>query len=73
MAHRASGASPWREGSRIVPEQRLLEQHIGVAARPGATAAEPFAESVVIGAYRIDLDPSTVDDRDTGDIDCFPF
>ncbi|MFC7738973.1 FAD-dependent oxidoreductase [Roseomonas sp. GCM10028921] len=63
----------WREGYRIVPEQRLLEQHIGVAARPGATAAEAFADSVAIGAYRIDLHASTVGDRDTVDIDYFPF
>lgn len=63
----------WREGYRILAEQRLLEQHIGVAARPGAMAAEPFADSVAIGAYRIDLHPSTVGDRDTVDIDCFPF
>ncbi|MFC7738681.1 FAD-dependent oxidoreductase [Roseomonas sp. GCM10028921] len=63
----------WREGYRIVPEQKLLEQHIGVAARPGATAAEFFRDSIAIGAYRIDLHPSTVGTRDTVDIDCFPF
>jgi hypothetical protein len=34
-----------REGRRIVPEFRLLEQHIGVDARPGATSAERFADS----------------------------
>ena len=63
----------WREGRRIRAETTLLEQHIGVAARPGAGGAERFADSVGIGAYRIDLHPSTTGSRDTVDIDCFPF
>jgi FAD dependent oxidoreductase len=63
----------WREGRRIRAETTLLEQHIGVAARPGAAGAERFADSVGIGAYRIDLHPSTTGTRDTVDIDCFPF
>ena len=62
----------YREGRRIEAELTVLEQHIGVAARPGATAAEPFADSVGIGAYRIDLHPSTRG-RNTVDIDSFPF
>jgi hypothetical protein len=62
-----------REGRRIVSEFTVLEQHIGVAARPGATAAESFFDSVGIGAYRIDLHPSTRRNRDTVDIDSFPF
>ena len=50
----------------------MLEQHIGVAARPGAEGAERFADSVGIGAYRIDLHPSTRG-RNTVDIDSYPF
>ncbi|WP_163778895.1 FAD-dependent oxidoreductase, partial [Proteus mirabilis] len=45
----------YREGRRIKAEFTVREQHIGVAARPGATAAESFFDSVGIGAYRIDL------------------
>ncbi|MBO9513662.1 MAG: FAD-dependent oxidoreductase [Variovorax sp.] len=62
----------YREGRRIRAEFTVLEQHIGVAARPGADAAEPFEDSVGIGAYRIDLHPSTRG-RNTVDIDAFPF
>jgi len=62
----------YREGRRIRAEFTVLEQHIGVAARPGADAAEPFGDSVGIGAYRIDLHPSTRG-RNTVDIDAFPF
>lgn len=62
----------WREGRRIRAEFTVLEQHIGVAARPGATGSEAFADTVGIGAYRIDLHPSTRG-RNTVDIDSFPF
>lgn len=62
----------WREGRRIVAEFTVLEQHIGVAARPGQDAAESFHDSVGIGAYRIDLHPSTRG-RNTVDIDSYPF
>jgi len=62
----------YREGRRIRAEATILEQHIGVAARPGATSAERFADSVGIGAYRIDLHPSTRL-RNTVDIDAYPF
>ena len=51
----------------------MLEQHVGVAARPGRDTAESFFDSVGIGAYRIDLHPSTSRTRDTVDIDSFPF
>ena len=50
----------------------MLEQHIGVAARPGRDGAERFSDSVGIGAYRIDLHPSTRG-RNTVDIDAYPF
>ncbi len=62
----------YREGRRIQAEFTVLEQHIGVAARPGADGAERFHDSVGIGAYRIDLHPSTTG-RNTVDIDSFPF
>ena len=62
----------YREGRRIQAEFTVLEQHIGVEARPGREAAERFADSVGIGAYRIDLHPSTRG-RNTVDIDSFPF
>lgn len=62
----------WREGRRIRAEFTVLEQHIGVAARPGADGAERFFDSVGIGAYRIDLHPSTRG-RNTVDIDSYPF
>ncbi len=62
----------WREGRRILAEFTVREQHVGVAARPGQDAAEPFFDSVGIGAYRIDLHPSTRG-RNTVDIDAYPF
>ena len=60
-----------REGCRILPEFRLLEQHVGVAARPGATGAEPFQDTIGIAAYRLNIHPTYV--RHAIDIDCFPY
>lgn len=60
-----------REGRRIVPEFRLLEQHVGVAARPGATRAEDFDDSIGVAAYRLNIHPTAK--RDASDIDCFPY
>jgi hypothetical protein len=62
----------YREGRRIQAEFTVLEQHIGVEARRGQGQAERFHDSVGIGAYRIDLHPSTRG-RNTVDIDSFPF
>lgn len=62
----------YREGRRIRAEFTVLEQHIGVQARAGFDAAEHFDDSVGIGAYRIDLHPSTRG-RNTVDIDAYPF
>ena len=62
----------YREGRRIRAEFTVLEQHIGVQARAGLTGAERFVDSVGIGAYRIDLHPSTRG-RNTVDIDSYPF
>lgn len=60
-----------REGHRIIPEFRLLEQHIGVDARPGARSAESFHDSVGVAAYRLNIHPTRT--RDAVDIDCFPY
>lgn len=66
----------YREGRRIQAEFTVLEQHLGVKARQGLgqghDRAERFHDSVGIGAYRIDLHPSTRG-RNTVDIDAFPF
>jgi hypothetical protein len=62
----------YREGRRIRAEFTVLEQHIGVEARKGFDGAERFEDSVGIGAYRIDLHPSTRG-RNTVDIDAYPF
>jgi FAD dependent oxidoreductase len=62
----------YREGRRIRAEFTVLEQHVGVEARKGFDAAERFDDSVGIGAYRIDLHPSTRG-RNTVDIDSYPF
>jgi hypothetical protein len=47
-----------RESRRIKAEFTVLEQHVGVEARPGVRGAEPFHDTVGIGSYRIDLHPS---------------
>ena len=55
-----------REGRRIKAEFTVREQHVGTEARMKLTGktreevtAEPFADSVGVGSYRIDLHPST--------------
>jgi len=60
-----------REGHRILPEFRLLEQHVGVDARPGAHGAEPFPDAIGIAAYRLNIHPTAT--RDAIDVDCFPY
>jgi hypothetical protein len=59
-----------RESRRIVPEFRVLEQHVGQQMRMEETGLEakevqatPFSDSVGIGYYRIDLHPSTGGDN----------
>src|SRR3712207_8696060 len=57
--------------STLFPYTTLFRS-IGVEARLGKAAAESFPDSVGIGAYRIDLHPSTRG-RNTVDIDTHPF
>jgi hypothetical protein len=65
-----------RESRRIKAVFTVTEQHIGAQARgikrgqPGE--GEPFADSVGVGSYRIDLHPSTAQDNYV-DIDSLPF
>ena len=66
-----------REARRIRAEFTVLEQHVGKDARKQAqkaerVAAEPFADSVGIGYYRIDLHPSSGGNNYI-DVDSLPF
>jgi FAD-dependent oxidoreductase family protein len=61
-----------RESRRILSEFTILEQHVGVEARHPIVGAEPFADSVGIGSYRIDLHPGT-GLRNYVDVSSYPF
>jgi hypothetical protein len=61
-----------RESRRIGAEFTVVEQHVGVEARAPLGMAEPFADSVGVGSYRIDLHPSTAG-RTYVDISSYPF
>lgn len=68
-----------RESRRIQAEFTVLEQHVGTEARsralnipPEQLTAEPFADSVGVGSYRIDLHMSTGGDNYI-DISSLPF
>jgi hypothetical protein len=68
-----------RESRRIRAEFTVLEQHVGTEARMRSTGlsreevtAEPFADSVGVGSYRIDLHPSSGGDNYI-DISSLPF
>ena len=66
-------AEPYiRESRRIHAESTVVEQHIGVQARPGASEAEQYGDSVGVGSYRIDLHPSTAG-RGYLDLPSYPF
>lgn len=60
-----------RESRRIKSEFTILEQHVGAEARKGQEGAEKFHDSVGIGAYRLDLHPSTAP-RNYVDLDSYP-
>lgn len=68
-----------RESRRIRAEFTVTEEHVGAKAREAATGktgtelvATPFADSVGVGSYRIDLHPSTGGDNYI-DISSLPF
>ena len=61
-----------RESRRIKAEFTVVEQHVGVEARGRLKGAEIFHDSVGVGAYRIDLHPST-GGRSYVDIGSWPF
>jgi FAD-dependent oxidoreductase family protein len=68
-----------RESRRIQAEFTVLEHHVGTEARSkllnipaDQTTAEPFADSVGVGSYRIDLHMSTGGDNYI-DISSLPF
>lgn len=61
-----------RESRRIRAEFTVLEQHVGVEARGTREGAEPFADSVGVGSYRLDLHPTTRQ-RTYVDISSWPF
>ncbi len=66
-----------RESRRIKAEFTVLEQHVGTETRRKVlkaqeVQAEPFADSIGVGSYRIDLHPSTGGDNYI-DISSLPF
>jgi hypothetical protein len=61
-----------RESRRIKAEFTVLEEHVGVEARGPVEGAEPFADSVGVGSYRLDLHPTTRQ-RTYVDISSWPF
>ena len=48
-----------RESRRIVAKKTIVEGEVSAAEHPGLALAPSFEDSVGIGAYRIDLHPST--------------
>lgn len=72
--------SPYiRESRRIRSEFTLTEGHLGVEQRhsmglgiDGGSGAEPFSDSIGIGAYRIDLHPTSTGSNYL-DISSYPF
>lgn len=61
-----------RESRRIRAEFVVTENHVGVTARDGFSSAAQFHDSIGIGAYRIDLHPST-NGRNSVDLASYPF
>lgn len=63
-----------RESRRLVGLTAVTENHVGEEARRalGSSRAAHFEDSVGVGAYRIDLHPSTAH-RNYLDVGCLPF
>lgn len=61
-----------RESRRLKARFTLTENHVAAACRPGADRGEEFADGVCIGAYPVDLHPST-DGGPTLDLRSLPF
>jgi hypothetical protein len=61
-----------RESRRIRACFTVCEQHVSAANNPGADRAVEFADSVGIGAYRLDLHPAC-NGRGTIDLSSLPF
>lgn len=61
-----------REGRRISALTTVTETDVGVEARRGQPTARQFPDSVGIGAYRIDLHPTT-GGQNYVDISSYPF
>jgi hypothetical protein len=61
-----------RESRRIQARFTVLEQHVSAKENPGQIVAPAFKDSVGIGAYRIDLHPSTGGDSYI-DLSSLPF
>jgi hypothetical protein len=61
-----------RESRRILAQFTVLEQHVSAETNQGSDRAQPFADSVGVGAYRIDLHPST-SGANTIDTSTVPF
>jgi FAD dependent oxidoreductase len=70
--HGLAKAAYIRESRRIRAELTIVEQHVGVDARPPGAGSQVFHDSVGIGHYRIDLHPSTAG-RTYVDIESYPF
>lgn len=61
-----------RESRRIQAVFTIREQQLSAQLRPGETLAQPFADSVGLGFYRIDLHPSVGGDNYV-DVESLPF
>ncbi|MDX1639924.1 MAG: FAD-dependent oxidoreductase [Balneolaceae bacterium] len=77
--HRLAKYPYVRESSRIIPEFRVLEEHVGRENRALVTGNDPsevkaadFFNSIGVGYYRIDLHPSTGGDNYI-DFESLPF
>lgn len=61
-----------RESRRILARTTILESYVSAALNPGQVRAQPIEDSVGVGAYRLDLHPSTGGEN-TIDLSSLPF